>query len=169
MMRSLRRGAAAPCQRRWASTVRCAFLGAGDISSLHAEGVASPKVDAKLRGVWSLPGCTVVTDPAAVAAAYGCQLYGSPDELIGDPENDAVFVLTNMESHAELAIAAMDAGKHVLVEKPVASTVAELTAMKEASERNDVVLMPGHNYIYEPWSERTCCEFLSKSLLFILK
>ena len=74
---------------------------------------------------------------------------------MGDPSVDAVFILTNMESHAKLAIMAMDAKKHVLVEKPVASTIAELHAMKAASLRNAVALIPGHNYIYEPWFERT--------------
>lgn len=137
------------------TTVRCAFLGAGDISTLHAAGVASPAVDAELVGLWSRPGCPVVADPAAVAARYGCRLYASPEALIDDPTTDAVFVLTNMETHADYAVAAMDAGKHVLVEKPVAATVAALRAMRAAAERNGVVCMPGHNYIYEPWFART--------------
>ena len=54
-----------------------------------------------------------------------------------------MFVLTNMESHAELAIKAMDHKKHVLVEKPVASSIAELKAMQAAAERNGVECMPG--------------------------
>jgi predicted dehydrogenase len=136
------------------AVVRIAFLGAGDISALHAAALRRIP-NAELAGIWSLPGCAVVTDPAAVANRYGCKLYNTPEELVSDPSVDAVFILTNMESHAKLAIMAMDSKKHVLVEKPVASTVAELHAMKAASLRNGVALMPGHNYIYEPWFERT--------------
>ena len=148
-MHSLRR--AAPVARRY--SIKCGFLGAGDISNLHAEGLRDEHSPGTLVGLWSRENCDVVTDPDAVAAAYGCARFRSPAELVD--ASDAVFVLTNMESHAELAIAAMDAGKHVLVEKPVASTLDELEAMKAAAARNDVVLFPGHNYIYEPWFLRT--------------
>jgi len=134
--------------------LRVAFLGAGDISNLHAEAI-NRTPSAELTGIWSLPGCAVVTDPAAVARSYNTKLYDSTDQLISDPDVDAVFVLTNMETHAELAISAMNQGKHVLVEKPVASSVAELESMKAAAEANGVVCMPGHNYIYEPWFDRT--------------
>merc|ERR1712166_988221 len=134
--------------------LRVAFLGAGDISNLHAEAI-NRTPSAELTGIWSLPGCAVVTDPAAVARSYNTKLYDSTDQLISDPDVDAVFVLTNMETHAELAISAMNQGKHVLVEKPVASSVAELESMKAAAEANGVVCMPGHNSIYEPWFDRT--------------
>ena len=79
---SLRRGALSRPRRRSSSTVRCGFLGAGD--SLHAEGVGSPTVEAELCGLWSLPGCRVVTDPAAVASLYGWRaLREHPDAGTG--------------------------------------------------------------------------------------
>jgi len=120
-----------------------AFIGAGDISNLHAEAINNSR-SAQLAGIWSLPGCPVVTDPAAVAARYGTRLYGTTEQLVTDPDVDAVFVLTNMESHAELAISAMNHGKHVLVEKPVASSVEELNAMKAAAAANRVVPVLGY-------------------------
>jgi predicted dehydrogenase len=140
--------------REMSRKIRCAFIGAGDISQLHAQGIKdNPGVE--LVGVWSRPNCPVVTDPIAVAANYSCKLYSSPEELVADPDVDAVFVLTNMETHCKYALMAMNAGKHVLVEKPVATSLAELRAMQRASEENKVVCMPSHNYIYEPWFQRT--------------
>lgn len=67
---------------------------------------------------------------------------------------DAVYVLTNMESHCELAVKAMEAGKPVYIEKPVASSVRELRIIEECAKANGVACMPGHNYIYEPGVHR---------------
>lgn len=134
--------------------VNIAFVGAGDIARLHFLGVQKTP-QANLKGIWSLPGCKVVTDPEQVARDFGCDLYSDPEDIFQDEEIDAVYVLTNMETHADFAIRAMDAGKHVLVEKPVASSIEEIKRMKDASERNGVVCFPAHNYIYESWFQRT--------------
>ena len=67
---------------------------------------------------------------------------------------DAVYILTNMESHHKFAIKALDAGKPVYIEKPVASTIRELKEISECAKRNGLVCMPGHNYIYEPGVQR---------------
>jgi predicted dehydrogenase len=61
---------------------------------------------------------------------------------------DAVVVATPPSTHAPLATRAMEAGKHVLVEKPFATTVAEGRAMAACAERNGVVLMVGHTFEY---------------------
>ena len=73
---------------------------------------------------------------------------------MGDPEIDAVFILTNMETHCEYTIRAAQAGKHILVEKPVASSIAELEQMQEAIKQAGVKCMPVHNYIYEDGIKR---------------
>src|SRR5206468_12627767 len=71
------------------------------------------------------------------------------------PAIDAVFVLTNLESHLEYTKLALAAGKHVLVEKPVGVSVAEIEQMNAAAEAKKRVCMPGHNYIYEGGMMRT--------------
>ncbi len=126
------------------------FLGAGDISLLHAEAIAHLPT-ARLRGLWSIDAAQA----AEKARAFGCQTYESAEALVADPEIDAVFVLTNLETHARYATLAMDAGKAVLVEKPVAASVAELEALKACAEKNGAPLAPGHNYIHEPALQRT--------------
>jgi predicted dehydrogenase len=75
--------------------------------------------------------------------------------LLSDPDIDAVFILTNMETHCEYTIKAAQAGKHILVEKPVASSIAELEQMQEAIKQAGVQCMPVHNYIYEDGIKRT--------------
>lgn len=69
---------------------------------------------------------------------------------------DAVVIATPPSTHAPLAILAMEAGKHVLVEKPLATTVAEGVAMDACARRNGVVLMVGHTFEYHSavWSLR---------------
>jgi len=57
---------------------------------------------------------------------------------------DALVIATNPSSHAKLGMQAIAAGKHVLIEKPLATTSAEARSLVEAAEAADVVLMPGH-------------------------
>ncbi len=66
--------------------------------------------------------------------------YSHADQLIADPEVDAVYVATPPSTHAEYAIAAMQAGKPVYVEKPMAASVAECEAMAEVSVQTGVPL-----------------------------
>ncbi|SVB96313.1 uncharacterized protein METZ01_LOCUS249167 [marine metagenome] len=90
----------------------------------------------------------------AKAAKFDCKTYDSVDALLNDPEIDAVFILTNMETHCEYTIRAAQAGKHILVEKPAASSIAELEQMQEAIKKAGVQCMPVHNYIYEDGIKR---------------
>src|SRR3954463_11759044 len=126
------------------------FIGAGDISILHAKAVARCP-GAKLVGLWNRS-----QDRATQRAAeFGCKNYPTPEELVRDPAVDAVFVLTNLESHLEYTQLALAAGKHVLVEKPVGVTVGEIEQMKAAAAARKLVCMPGHNYVYEAGMVRT--------------
>lgn len=125
-------------------TIGIAFLGAGDVSILHAKAVKKCP-GAKLVGLWNRS-----TDRATQRAnEFGCRRFESPAALVNDPEVDAVFVLTNLESHLEYTKLALEAGKPVLVEKPVGVTVAEIEEMKRLADARGLACMPGHNYIYE--------------------
>jgi len=131
------------------STLGIAFIGAGDIANLHAEAInALP--GAELIGLWN----RTPEKGVAKAKQYGCMTYESVSELLNDPKVDAVFVLTNMETHCEYTIKAAQAGKHILVEKPAASSIDELQQMQSAVNKAGVQCMPVHNYIYEPGIER---------------
>src|SRR5262245_48341453 len=126
------------------------FIGAGDVSILHAKAVARCP-GARLVGLWNRS-----QDRATQRATeFGCKNYKTPDELVADPAVDAVFVLTNLESHLEYTKLALNAGKHVLVEKPVGVTTGEIAEMKKLADSKGLICMPGHNYIYESCMIRT--------------
>ena len=121
------------------------FIGAGDIANLHAEAINEME-GAQLIGLWNR------TREKAVEKAqkFGCKVFETVEDVLNDAAVDAVFVLTNMETHCEYTIRAAQAGKHVLVEKPAASNIAELEQMQAAVLKAGVKCMPVHNYIYEP-------------------
>ena len=123
--------------------IKVGFIGAGDIALLHGEGVSQAQ-GAELSGIWN-------RTPAKAeekARLFGCKVFQSPEELI--EAVDVVYVLTNMETHHLYAKQAIEAGKHVLVEKPTAVTIDEIEDLKSAAEKNSVQVAPVHNYIYEP-------------------
>ena len=131
-------------------TIGVGFLGAGDISILHARAVARCP-GAKLVGLWNRG-----QDRAKQRAAeFGCKNFETPEALVNDPNVHAVFVLTNLETHLEYTKLALNGGKHVLVEKPVGVSTAEIEEMKRLADARRLVCMPGHNYIYEAGMNRS--------------
>jgi predicted dehydrogenase len=124
-------------------TIRVGFVGAGDISILHAKAV-SRVPGAKLHGLWNRSQDRAIQR----AKEFGCKNYTTPEALINDPEIDAVFILTNLETHREYTL-------HVLVEKPVGVSVAEIEEMNRLALSKNLICMPGHNYIYESGMIRT--------------
>ena len=139
--------------------LRIGFLGAGTVADLHADGVRAC-ADTVLAGLWT----RTPAHAAAKAATYGCRAYSSAEALVADPDIDAVAVLTNLETHVEYARLALAAGKHVLVEKPVAATATAVRQLADAARAAGRVCMPGHNYVYEPGLER-CRRLLQQGRL----
>jgi predicted dehydrogenase len=115
------------------------------VADLHGRAVERSR-DAELAGVFD-------ADPqrsAAAAARWGCPAYPDVEALLADETVDGVFVLTPTATHADLAVRALRAGKHVLVEKPVAAGRDELETLVAEADRAATVCMPGHNYAYVP-------------------
>jgi predicted dehydrogenase len=77
-------------------------------------------------------------------------LTTSADDVLDDPSVDAVVIATPSSTHASLTLAALEAGKHVLCEKPLAFTVAECDQVISAAEDAGRVLMVGHTFIFNP-------------------
>jgi predicted dehydrogenase len=75
---------------------------------------------------------------------------GNFDELLAADDVDAVVIATPVPMHYPLARAALEAGKHVFVEKPPAMRVAEMEELVGLAEANRLVLMPGHLLLYHP-------------------
>ena len=70
------------------------------------------------------------------------------EEIISHSNIDAVVVATPPSTHFEIAMMALDAGKHVFVEKPLATSSAECTRLLEKAKKNKLVLMVGHTFLY---------------------
>lgn len=120
------------------------FIGSGEISVLHAKALKSIP-GAGLVGLWNRTAKTAEEK----AGLYGCKRYATAEELVSDPAVDAVFVLTNQETHLGYVKMALEAGKHVLVEKPLGMDVAEIEEMKATADRCGKICVPGHNMIHE--------------------
>lgn len=69
-------------------------------------------------------------------------------EVFGDPSVEAVIIATPLSTHAKIAVAALRAGKHVLLEKPLAINAKEAKEIKRAVEAGGKVFMLGHQYLY---------------------
>ncbi|MDT7706100.1 MAG: hypothetical protein QOG20_1707 [Pseudonocardiales bacterium] len=78
------------------------------------------------------------------------RVSGSLDEVLADPAVSAVAIATPAATHYGVALKALEAGKHVLVEKPLAPTYEEGRLLVEAAERHQRVLMLDHTYVYTP-------------------
>jgi predicted dehydrogenase len=79
---------------------------------------------------------------------------GTFEDLLADPKLDAVVIATHVPSHADLAVRALEAGKHCFVEKPLALTVADAERVLAAAESSGTTLMVGHLLEYHPGLEK---------------
>jgi predicted dehydrogenase len=82
------------------------------------------------------------------------RVSGDLDELLADPDLDAVVVATHVPSHAAVAVRALEAGKHVFVEKPLAQSVGEAERVVAAADVAGRTLMVGHLLEYHPGVEK---------------
>jgi len=80
--------------------------------------------------------------------------YDDMDALINDKNIDAVYCPMANEEHAEWAIKAINAGKHVLIEKPMATTLKDIEAIEAAAKANNVKVMEGFMYRFHPQHQR---------------
>lgn len=99
-------------------------------------------------------------DPAAlarVARRYpSLRTTTALDLVLGDDGVDAIAIATPVSTHHRLAGDALRAGKHVLVEKPLAASAAEALDLIELARQRGLVLMPGHTFLYSPPVNLVC-------------
>ena len=121
--------------------IRIGILGCGKIAQVrHIPEYADNKY-CELYGFYN-PTRSRAED---MAKKYGGKVYDTPEELLSDPNIDAVSVCAANYAHAELTIKALKAGKHVLCEKPMATNLADCEAMVAAANESGKLLMIGQN------------------------
>ena len=135
--------------------VKYAIIGFGGIAEnrVAKEGYACDKKRFKPRKKAVLVGATDM-NPArqAAAEALGLKWYKDAAAVFADPAIDAVYIATNNASHAKLAIAAMKAGKHVICEKPMATSVADAKAMDKLARAKKLSLTVDHMMVNNAWN-----------------
>lgn len=131
--------------------LRIGIIGCGGI----ANGKHMPSLKA-LNRVDMVAFCDIIKEKAEKAAAeYGtpeAKVYTDYQELLKDKTIDVVHVCTPNRSHAEISIAALYAGKHVMCEKPMAKTAADARRMVEAARASGKKLTIGYQHRHKPES-----------------
>ncbi|MBY6004246.1 Gfo/Idh/MocA family oxidoreductase [Salipiger bermudensis] len=97
--------------------------------------IADPSPQARQRAALRHPAAKLVSDV---------------DQMLSDKTVDAVLIATPVHTHFALAMAALKAGKHVLVEKPMTETVAQAHELVEEAARRNLTLMVDHTFVYTP-------------------
>ena len=87
---------------------------------------------------------------AMVARYPAVEATTSFQDVLADPRVDAVLIATPVSTHHALASAALAAGKHTFIEKPLAASSGEALDLIDRAQRADRVLMPGHTFLYSP-------------------
>lgn len=121
--------------------LRVAVIGCGAIAQRRhiPEYAVNPNVEL-------VAFCDPVLDRAQrCAESFTAQAFADYEKMLHEVKPDAVSICTPNHLHAPAAIASANAGAHVLVEKPIATTAQEAQAMIEAARKNGVFLMVGHN------------------------
>jgi predicted dehydrogenase len=111
-----------------------------------------------VRNLHEIPavGRIIACDLQAARLKAICRRFPSVDatteyrEVLADAGVDAVIVATPISTHHSLAAAALRAGKHVMVEKPLAASSTEACSLMTLADQGGLVLMPGHTFLYSP-------------------
>ena len=142
------------------------FVGAGGFAqsvllpALKAEAVAVPVAISSARG----------TTAQRIGERYGFRrVLQTAEEVISDPEVDAVFVLTRHDLHAAMAVQALDAGKWVFTEKPLALNHDELAPLERALLASQGGLMVGFNRRFSPFAQEIRSHFEGRSSPLMLR
>lgn len=127
--------------------VRIVLVGAGNI----AQNIHLPLLSS-MSGVRIVAICDRSVSKARILAEkYGIEhAFRSLDDALRLPDVDAVFVTTSTDAHAEVAMQAIEAGKHVFIERPAARTLAETIQIRDLSHAHGVHAMVGMNHRFRP-------------------
>lgn len=122
--------------------LKIGLLGAGHLGKIHLKCLQSTPFD--LVGVYDVDPAT----RAAAAEAYDCTSYSSVESLLADV--DAVDIVTPTITHYALASMAIDAGKHIFIEKPVTLALEEAEGLYNKSKGTGLIIQVGHVERYNP-------------------
>ncbi|QBI19933.1 hypothetical protein ER308_10415 [Egibacter rhizosphaerae] len=129
------------------SGLRVVLAGAGRAGMVHGRNLAGRVPGARLVGVADADADTA----EAAARELGCERWwDEPAKAVADEGVDAVVIASPTFTHVDIAVTALDAGRHVLCEKPLAPTLADARRIKEAAERSSAAFVMAFMRRYSP-------------------
>ncbi len=137
------------------SKVKYAIIGFGGIAEnrVAKEGYACDKARfAPLQKAELVAATDMNQGRKEAAEALGLKWYETAEAIFADASIDAVYIATNNASHAALAIAALNAGKHVIVEKPAATNVADAIEMDKVAKAKGLSITVDHMMVNNAWN-----------------
>ncbi|MDP6505989.1 MAG: Gfo/Idh/MocA family oxidoreductase, partial [Planctomycetota bacterium] len=143
-----------------------AIIGCGGISASHFSAYLRT-ANVEIRAV-----CDLNQEQAQARRNEFCpeaELHSDLEELLAREDIHGVSICTPTSSHAPIAVAAMNAGKHVLCEKPMAGSLDEAEQMAQAAQSNERVLLIDHRYLYDPLVKTLCRHLESIGEIFWLR
>lgn len=123
--------------------MKLGIIGTGRIAQTHAEALRQI-APGLIGGAWN----RTQSKAQSFCEEFGGTAFETLDEMLGDADIDAVVVLSSTPTHFEYAKAALQAGKHVLLEKPVCETSEQITELAAVARASGKICMPSHNYVY---------------------
>jgi Predicted dehydrogenases and related proteins len=129
---------------------RVAFVGAGWIADWYYQAYQRLHDSFELVGCCGNPSAEGQRRLRVACDKMGVKAFPSLEDVLADRSIDCVVILSPTSLHYEQASAALRAGKHVLVEKPVALDERELDELAVVAKDSGRVLFPGHNFVYRP-------------------
>ena len=136
--------------RRPSSVVKLGVLGAGNFANAVLLPAIEKAGDTELVAIASAGGLHAQHAGKKFGFAYAAS---SDDEILDDPDINTVAVLTRHDSHADLIVKALRAGKHVFVEKPLAITPEQLHKIEQSLRSTQYVLLVGFNRRFAPLAQ----------------
>jgi predicted dehydrogenase len=106
-----------------------------DTTDCEVAGIADSRPERLTQALRRHPSAIVTTDP---------------DELLSNPAIDAIAIATPVATHFDLAMRALQAGKHIFVEKPITTTADEAATLIDEAEKRHLTLMVDHTFLYTP-------------------
>lgn len=124
--------------------VRAGIIGCGGLGKVHV------RCASQIEGLDVVAYCDLFEEKAAAMCSEfgGEYATADPERLFSDDSLDAIYVTTQHDTHAEFCVRALDAGKYVMVEKPLALTVSDCLRVQEAVRRNGSKLMTAFKMRY---------------------